>query len=264
MSYQSVVTLARVRFLGVLLSSLLLARIGYNQISQDKVNAAINQAKQGDFSQGATGVIAQARAMQAIPILKEQFTLKRDPDTKAAIASALVKMEDKDPIYWQFLVDEATPGVLSDAPFPSDFDERGKLEPGQYSSAFLIWVKNHHVSADSVARAELEEFPSRLILLAATGDPRGITLLRRGLRSPNYLIESIAAKGLAKLQDADSVPLILNACRRAPTDAVFAISMSLLFFHDSKARQAAEPYLPKEVVSALHEGKPFPLADPFP
>jgi hypothetical protein len=36
----------------------------------------------------------------AIPELEKQFAVSQDPDTKDAVASALVKLGDKDPAYW--------------------------------------------------------------------------------------------------------------------------------------------------------------------
>jgi hypothetical protein len=61
--------------------------------------------------------------------------------------------------------------------------------------------------------------------------------------------------GLVTLKDRDSIPLVVEACKRAPPAAAVAIAFSLLEFHDAEAQSAAEPYLPPDLVKALHEGK---------
>jgi hypothetical protein len=68
-------------------------------------------------------------------------------------------------------------------------------------------------------------------LLALTGDPRAIPVLRRGLLSPNYQIEIIAALGLADFVDKGSIPLIIiEACSKAPAEAAAAIAEALVYF----------------------------------
>jgi hypothetical protein len=69
------------------------------------------------------------------------------------------------------------------------------------------------------------------------------------------MIEAASATGLVILEDRDSIPLIIEACKRAPSGTAGAIAMSLLEFHDPEAQSAAEPYLPKQLVDALHEKK---------
>src|SRR5260370_39289585 len=76
--------------------------------------------------------------------------------------------------------------------------------------------------------------PGPVGLLALTGDPRAVPLLRRALWSPNYMIEIMGAMGLAKIQDKESIPWIIEACRRAPAEAAAVIAESLIYFDDLK------------------------------
>ena len=75
---------------------------------------------------------------------------------------------------------------------------------------------------------------------------RGIPLLRRALQSHNYLIVAWAAKGLAQIQDKQSIPLIVAAVQRAPTEYNSLIAESLVYFDDAQAQSAVDTYMPKD------------------
>src|SRR5579875_950092 len=84
--------------------------------AKEKVTEAINALKQGDFSHADIVQIADAGAVQAIPDLERQFTLTQDETSKYSIASALVRLGDKDPQWWDFLTQGAAAAIASDAP----------------------------------------------------------------------------------------------------------------------------------------------------
>jgi hypothetical protein len=245
----------------------------YAQVEPNKndVAEAIKRVKQGDFLAVHVEEIAEAGAVEAIPALKEQFARRVepihkddfDPGNKEKIASALVRLGDKDSIYWNFLLKEATQAVDSKAPYPGTFDSHGKMVPGTLSPEFLEWAKSHHLVPESEAENVLHKLPGKLLLLAETGDPRGLPLLRSAMSSHNYMIQAVAAKGLAKLQDKDSVPQIIEACQKAPIDVAPAIAEALAYFNDAKAQSAAEKFLPKDLVQALRDEKHGSLHDPF-
>jgi HEAT repeat protein len=99
------------------------------------------------------------------------------------------------------------------------------------------------------------DFPGKVLELAASGDPRGIPLLRRALQSRNYLIVSSSAKGLAQIQDKQSIPLIIAAAQRAPTGFNAVIAESLVYFDDAQAQSAVDTYMPKEKATMDREEK---------
>jgi hypothetical protein len=222
--------------------------------------------------------IAKAHAVQAIPILEAQFGRSRDPGEKASsasgsvglwdldkahIASALVRLGDKDAAYWTFLIKQATLAVESDAPSQVKVDPQGRVlrEP---SPEFISWAKAHGMTSDSALEVAMYRFPGYVKFLAETADPRAIPLLRQALSSPNFMIQTYAAEGLAQLQDKDSILLIIEACQKAPVEAASAIArFSLPYFDDPRAQAAAETYLPKETVKAIREEKHLPGSGPF-
>ena len=74
----------------------------------------------------------------------------------------------------------------------------------------------HNLSVETSTQLAMMDLCSGLSPLAQIGDPRGVPLLRKALLSPNILLASLAAAGLAQAQDKASIPLIIAACKRAP------------------------------------------------
>ena len=80
-------------------------------------------------------------------------------------------------------------------------------------------------------------------------------MLRRALQSPHFLIATMAAKGLALIQDKGSIPLIIEACRQARPGAATAIADSLIYFDAPEAQRAADVYLPKQYAEVMREAR---------
>ncbi len=78
------------------------------------------------------------------------------------------------------------------------------------------WVKANSASEANALYEQLSVCPVEFSLLAMTGDPRGLPILRKGLPSANYGIQMYSAEGLALLQDKASIPRITDAARNAP------------------------------------------------
>jgi PBS lyase HEAT-like repeat len=69
------------------------------------------------------------------------------------------------------------------------------------------------------------------------------------------MIEIAAAEGLAELQDKESIPLIIQACERAPAEAAGVIAQSLVYFDDPEAQGAVDRYIPKDRSKILREAR---------
>ncbi len=210
-------------------------------VAKDRLPEAISRVKEGNFFPADVHIIAEGGAVQAIPDLKKQFELAHDQISKGSIASALVRLGDKDPAWWDYLSKEAADAIVSDAPSVTQFDSKGKFVPGP-SPEFIAWAKAHNLTAELALDAAMRELPARVSFLGESGDPRAIPLLRQALSSPNFLIQASAALELAQLQDKDSIPMIIQACEEAPADAAFAIARSLLDFNTPEAQSAAKRF----------------------
>jgi len=140
--------------------------------------------------------------------------------------------------------------------------DRGRLLDDHFSPAFLQWAKGQGLSLSDASQKAMYELPGKLVFLGETGDPRGLPILRRAMSSSDYVIQIMAAKGLAKLQDRASVPLIIAACEKSAWAAP-AIAEALVYVDDPQAQIAAEKYLPKKLLESLRETKNLPGNDAF-
>jgi hypothetical protein len=235
----------------------------------DKANVpdAIARVKSGKFSGVHVDLIARANAVEAIPILKEQFNRVDDQLNKAKIAAALLRMGDKDNIYWNFLVEFANPALQSDTPDYNGYDQQGKGVPGP-SPEFQAWAKAHNVSVESELDDSVRMASTGVIFLGWSRDLKAIPILRKALLSPNHMIEIFAAMGLAEIGDKESIPFIIEACKLAPAEAAAAMAESLAYFDDITAQSALDLFVPKDRTKLVRESKangkrPSPLSAPI-
>ena len=251
----------------------LLTAVAYCQVKQNQPDAAASTVAADDDR--VAGLIAKAsentpesiyfveqlanaKAIQAVPMLEEKFVRTQDALDKAHIASVLVRLGDKGDVYWGFLVKQATQAVESDAPDFMNFDPQAKTGAGP-SPEFIAWAKAHKVPPNGPEGTAAEDamywLPAKVMLLGITGDTRAIPLLRQALLSPNHMIEIAAAKSLAEIQDKDSIPLIIEACKKAPAAAAALIAEPLIYFDDAQAKSAVDRYMPKDRAKILREAR---------
>ena len=220
---------------------------------------AIARVKSGEFAAIHVDLIARGHAVEAIPFLKEQFGRVEDPLLKTKVASALVRLGDKENTYWDFLVKQASKPIESDMPDPIRYDMQGKAVPGQASVEYIAWEKAHNIRSDEQIDLQL----GAVGLLGWSRDARAVPLLRRGLLAPYFLTEIMAAMGLAEIGDKDSIQAIIAACKRAPAEPAAAIAQSLIYFDDPAAQNAVDIYVPKNVAKIYRDAKAHGKKTPF-
>jgi HEAT repeat protein len=231
-----------------------LAHAQATQKTPTELEGAIARVTSGDISSPRDVVVlADAGAVQAIPALEKQFKRATDVDTKVSIASGLVKLRDRDNTYWNFLLEQATLAVDGDMPDPVYSESQGKMAVP--SPELQAWADAHNVSLNTAWQYASFDIPGKVLQLAVTGDPRGIQLLQRALRSRNYLIVDAAARGLAQIQDKQSIPLIIAAIQRAPTGSNSLIAGALVYFDDTQAQSAVDNYMPKDRAAIAREAR---------
>ena len=216
---------------------------------------AIARLKSGEFAAVHVDLIARANAVEAIPALKAQFERVEDPLIKTKIAAALVRMKgDKDNTYWDFLVKQATPVLESDAPDFISYDPQGKAVRAP-SPDFEAWAKANGLPPESAAEDSRYMLPGMVALLGWSKDRRATPLLRRGLSSPNHMVQIMAALGLAEIADKESIPFIIDACNKAPAEAAAAIAEALVYFDDRDAQSAVDKFIPKDIAKVVRDGR---------
>jgi len=224
-------------------------------IGRDRVSDTIDKARQ-DNPESIYHVerLAQAKAVEAIPMLEGKFARTQDALDKAHIASVLVRLGDTREIYWDFLMKLATDAVESDAPNFTGYDSQGKSVPGP-SPQFVAWANAHNLPPAGLGEQQTYWASGPVMLLALTGDPRSSPLLRRALLSPNYTIEIAAAMGLAEIQDKGSIPSIIEACKKAPAEVAAVMARSLVYFDEPDAQNAVDQFIRKDFAKTLREAR---------
>ncbi len=258
-SWTKVLHLALRPTLCLVLAFTLLPHVTYSQTTQSQVNQldiSIARVKSGSILNADIERVVGAGAAQAVlPSLEEQFGRTTDIAQLDIIASALVRLGDKDEAYWKFLLDQASLAIGSDLPDPFH-DSQWDTAHRQLSPELNAWAHTHNVDYSTAAQSAVYELPQKVLLLGVTGDQRAIPLLRRGLQARNPIIAMMAAQGLAKIQDKDSIPLIIDACRKAPKGFANGIAgASLIFFDDPRAQSAVDSYVPKEQAKAFRDAR---------
>jgi hypothetical protein len=197
--------------------------------------------------------IARQGQVEAVPMLEEKFGRTKDALDRGHIASALVRLGDRNDPYWNFLVKEARAAIESGMPDFGGYDPQGNSVPGP-SPEFTAWAQAHNLSL-AAAQDRVRVLGGAVTFLAITRDPRAIPLLRQALSVPSYIMQTQAAYGLVSIPDPGSIPLIIDACKRAPAEARALIATSLVYFDDPEAQSAVDKYVTKDMAKALREGR---------
>lgn len=219
-------------------------RVYLNYLAAD----AIERVHGNDLGEGSVDAmsyinwIAYDKGKEGMSALEEYYSRTTDPHIKAGVASLLVRMGNKNTLYWSHLVALAEKAIQSDAPEP--FNLMADKRDNPISLDFKIWANGHDMSLEK-ALTVAKGLAQDLAPLAKTGDARGIPLLRKALRSPILLVSSLAASGLAQANDVSSLPLIVEACRRLPPESAHFLADSLLFFDDALAQSTFRFYFPE-------------------
>jgi HEAT repeat protein len=188
---------------------------------------------------------AATHPAETVAILKENFGNTQDERRKAEIASTLIGLGDKDDIYWDFLLRQATSLLEGEAPSAVKSDSQEK--PIEGPSSYEAWAKQDR---------EFNEMYTFVEIVAETRDPRGVRLLRRALSSHNSDVQGFAAAGLVRARDTDSIPLILDLCKTASPEVARSIAMQVLVYSDDpRAQSAVDQYLSKEDAKFAREEK---------
>jgi len=231
------------------------------------VRSLMDQLKKEPFMRVTANRLADAGAVEAIPLLETKYAEIKVPSPrgvltseavldKSIIASALVRLGDSKAEYWDFLAAQAEIVVGDRSPFPLSFDSSGDPVPRSLSADFLQWAQSNNVDPNLAAQDRFYAMPGLLLAMAVTGDPRGLMILRKGLSSGNYLVQTWAAKGLALLGDNASIGLIINACAKLGPMVSAAVAQALVFFDDPEAEAASKRFINnQEFLEGLRQRK---------
>lgn len=207
---------------------------------------ARNHVLQGRYSADDVNQLRLGHAIDMVPALANGFAAVDDTYTRDSIAATLVALGASDARFWDYLQQRAEKIAEGSEPPATKFDSAGKRIPSA-SPEFLTWARANKLSEQAAIDRHYED-QTLVFLLAETKDQRAIPLLRKILRLKDSDLILMAAIGLAKLHDEDSVPQILEVTRSAPAELQMAIAgLSLSQFRAPEAQEAAKRLLPPDV-----------------
>jgi len=213
------------------------------------VPIAVQKVESGSFDLVDLEVIAESKSVQTIPVLEKEFQASRDQREKGKIADTLVRLGVQNETYWQFLVKGATEALQFDNPSPVRSDSVAGPSP-----EFVEWAKSHNMAPEA-ALSMLYKFSTNVAFLAETKDHRAIPILREAMRSNYFLIQSFAAQGLAAIGDTDSIPIIIEACRRDPPASASLVAESLVYFDDARAQNTVDEFVSSDRAKLLRQDR---------
>jgi len=182
-----------------------------------------------------------------IPYQEIQFTSATTKNEKCFVAATLVFL-GADEKYWSFLVEQSLAALDRGVPSPVDLEAwRSGSEAYTTPPKFAEWLRETGLSATQGAKLAVEDALA-VQALGMTADPRAFPLLARGLKSENYYLAHTAARGLARLQDARAIELIIDAANDAPPELRTLIAINLAYFENSKAQRAAGDLIEDEAL----------------
>jgi hypothetical protein len=190
--------------------------------------------------------IATHQRKTAIPKLETMFDTTREPVLRGKVADTLIRLGATNPRYWDYLKGAAAEAVDSDAPWPVLFDAKGE-ETAQESPAFAPWARRHKVTPSALKEKEAFVWPEAVLALTETANQLAVPLLRRGLHSPNYLIQAECISGLATFNDRESIPEAIRVLAQAPMAFKRELAWALNSFNDPTAAAEAKKYLKTNV-----------------
>ena len=167
--------------------------------------------------------------------LRELFLVVTEKHLRGKLGILMfATLGQKDDLYFDALAKYAQDAVDSGAPPLYLVDAEGNESRGNFTLAFAQWCDAHRLKQD-VCLAAVAEQVEGLIPLTYLKDRRAIPIFRQGLKSENVAMVMLSAGGLAVLNDADSIPLIVTAARRFPPKLQSQVAQTLAEFDDPRA-----------------------------
>jgi hypothetical protein len=193
----------------------------------------------------------ETRDENAVAMIKQIFKAAREKSSKQQLALFLLRLGQKEDVYYDELFRYAKEAITAKAPLWYFSDPQGNAIRGEYPLEFRNWcVARMLTIEDCVAR--VSGYATDVIYLAAAKDRRSIPLFREGLESDNEGIVSVCISALGRLNDTESLGLIDAALKRlkpnlrsiaasslAEFDSPLVMPMLDRYITDPKARQEA-------------------------
>jgi hypothetical protein len=233
----------RLKHLRTAVLILTLSAISHAQAT-DEIAKSQQALKQGQQDGGDLVELERHRSdPRTIPALKEAFARGGPKRKMQEIAGTLLRVGEKADVYFDFLAAFVKEALADRTPYWISYDTSGHLVNGGFSPEFENWCRAH--DEDLKTAAELQYSRGFDVWMLAQGkDARAVPLFLEGLDSPNHLVISYSALGLAQLQITSALPRIEKRMESLAIDANLVIAAQLPWFSSVEAYRMMERFVP--------------------
>lgn len=208
------------------------------QGQQETVDELINKALQAPtnermVSEAVSALNKNPDRLDVVPLFQELFLKLTEKRPRQYLAFALLKVGRKDEIYFEELAQYARAAIASTAPVSVGYDKEGNAITDHLNPAFLRWCEDNHLALQD-RKESVTPYGFDVLLLGQTKDRRAVPILRKALVVTNDGIVWSAVRGLAGMNDTDSIPLITSSLQRFPPNIAAGIASGLIEFDDPR------------------------------
>jgi HEAT repeat protein len=165
--------------------------------------------------------------------MKELFGKASTRLVRQTLALALLQQGEKDEVYIDDLLKYAREAIDTTAPLPVEYDQQGNALKGHVAPAFERWCKSNGFELRECLD-RVYAYPLDVLMLARAKDRRAIPLLRQALSVENHATAEMAVRGLAWLNDTDSIPLVAQQLVRFRPKLAQSVAAAVAEFSDPR------------------------------
>jgi hypothetical protein len=180
---------------------------------------------------------------RVILALADAFQRRQPKQERQWIALTALHLGDTSERYLDLLMFYAKEAIEDRTPLFFVYDATGQMVRGEMSREFQQWCRDNHRDTEALVATQFIVQPSDVRMLAKAEDPRALTLLRRGLDSPNPLIIYYSAEGLAAVNDEPAIAMVVRSCERLPKGTARFVATALAKYLTPTADLAMERFV---------------------
>lgn len=209
--------------------------VGIGAQDQVSVQTLLDRLREPRLDLSVVSSLARYRDERVLPSLKQAFETHPSKEDRQYIATSIVRLGEKDDMYYRYLESYAKEAIESDIPDPFAYNPDGSDARGKVNPELKAWAEKHRISPEAAFHQATNTYPTDVLVFGGVRDPRMIQLLRRGFNSANSLVVAASAHVLAEMNDVDSIPLILRTANANKPVAMVIVGYLSMYNLDADA-----------------------------
>lgn len=176
---------------------------------------------------------------EAVAQIKQRFHESTSREERRDIVRHLVMFHHADPEHFDYLLEIGGQALQDPIPFSVESAWDGTSHVPELSEQFVAWARAHEMSLEDAGRAGMEQAQD-FGLVATSGGPLVLPVLREALLAESGMMFLSAARALARLGDERSIQTIYERGLEGPWDYTFGAGLMLLDFNSEETDRLSE------------------------